>query len=568
MKTIAVFALLAVAAYAQIAPSVLTEPLPGNPEPETLREKRQTEKDDDFKKEILPPVDESKPIKPIAKRQVEETTVVEPEPDVEVEKREKRSIGPDGEIKPDVEIVISDKPEERHKRQTESEPKEETKPVDGHEIVKRQSYDEEAVVEPAQPTETPEDPANDQADEDEETVQNEDDRYKREAYDEENDEEPAETTEAPAANDLDNKENDDERYKRQQPFEDADEEPAETTEEPAAEQANEYGDKAENADYKRGYDEETDVEPAETTEGPAADQPNEDEDENVQSDDEKYKREAGYDQDSEVEPVETVEPTEAPAADEDDDNVQNDDERYKRQSETEPKKETTDEEKEPEIVKRETQYGDDEQTEALDDTPVVQETKDTSKDKSDEVLIRPKRQTETEPKEETKPEEKETVIVKRDTEPAPEPELATEEKEPTEEEKRAKRQAETETNGRLEEIDTETEKSALQKPVHKRSVITTEERKKRYIDEHPYPDCSCLHKYPHLPLYTALHSHCSYPGRPHRPHPPCHSCGHSHGPKKPCHRVHHHFVPKKPHYRAPCDRHIHHDDFDHEEYKH
>lgn len=80
----------------------------GNPEPETLREKRQTEKDDDFKKEILPPVDESKvpllhllnrntfqsstpidslefdqyvkPIKPIAKRQVEETTVVEPEP--------------------------------------------------------------------------------------------------------------------------------------------------------------------------------------------------------------------------------------------------------------------------------------------------------------------------------------------------------------------------------------------------------------------------------------------------------------------------------------------------------
>lgn len=30
----------------------------------------------------------------------------------------------------------------------------------------------------------------------------------------------------------------------------------------------------------------------------------------------------------------------------DDDNVQNDDERYKRQSETEPKKETTDEEKE------------------------------------------------------------------------------------------------------------------------------------------------------------------------------------------------------------------------------
>lgn len=91
--------------------------------------------------------------------------------------------------------MISDKPEERHKRQTESEPKEETKPVDGHEvmakkcrdtiehdtlssfnvlsdttkyyvqIVKRQSYDEEAVVEPAQPTETPEDPANDQADE-------------------------------------------------------------------------------------------------------------------------------------------------------------------------------------------------------------------------------------------------------------------------------------------------------------------------------------------------------------------------------------------------------------------
>lgn len=40
-----------------------------------------------------------------------------------------------------------------------------------------------------------------------------------------------------------------------------------------------------------------------------------------------------------------------------------------------------------------------------------QETKDTSKDKSDEVLIRPKRQTETEPKEETKPEEKEVMIT-------------------------------------------------------------------------------------------------------------------------------------------------------------
>ncbi|GMR60415.1 hypothetical protein PMAYCL1PPCAC_30610 [Pristionchus mayeri] len=142
---------------------------------------------------------------------------------------------------------------------------------------------------------------------------------------------------------------------------------------------------------------------------------------------------------------------------------------------------------------------------------------------------------------------------------------------------------------------------------NKRDVATQENAtrtRRSYVEEHGYPDCTCDRQYPHLPLYTALHEHCSCPGNhPHpHPHPPCNTCGHNHGPHVPCHGhgpvyhhhhvqvvphpvpvhpmpvhplpvhhvrhdVHHHFVPRKPHYRAPCNR-RHHSHYDHDGYKH